>query len=172
MSPIRSLVVLLGVSVIVAAPSLGAQETLTTPNERRSPIVSTTTGTGPNGATLRCRDGSYPAPNAADSACETKGGVLVRFPLRRVPQPVAAGTGSASATPSARAPRADSAAAEIRRPEGFVPYAERAAQNPTAPPEGATLLCTNGTYVVRDTTSARCATHGGVQLRFEPRRTP
>ena len=35
-------------------------------------------------------------------------------------------------------------------------------------PNGATLRCTDGTWIVRDTTSVRCASHGGVQLRIAP----
>lgn len=45
-------------------------------------------GTGPGGATLRCRDGSHPAPNAPDAACQDRGGVLLRYPVRRRPAPV------------------------------------------------------------------------------------
>lgn len=40
------------------------------------------------------------------------------------------------------------------------------------PPAGATLLCVNGSYVVADTSSARCAQAGGVRLRFEVPRRP
>lgn len=124
-------------------------------------------GSGPNGATLRCKDGSYPAAGAADSACDGKGGVLVRFPVRRTPQPPAAV--SAPTRPTVQR----AAARDTTPPAGFVPWRERRARAAEESaqqrmPEGATLRCTDGTWVVRDTTSVRCAAHGGVQLRIAP----
>lgn len=135
------------------------------------------TGTGPNGATLRCKDGSYPAPGAVDSACDGKGGVLVRFPVRRNPQPPAA---VSAPRPTAARQAASQAVRDTTPPEGFVPWRERRARaseetSQQRMPEGATLRCEDGTWVVRDTTSVRCATHGGVKLRIAPpmpRRAP
>lgn len=127
-----------------------------------------TVGTGPDGATLRCRDGSYPAPKAPESACAEKGGVLVRFPLRHVP-PTAA-----SVAETRIAPRVEAHATEpdTAVPAGFIPFAVRrsARDTLTGPPAGATLLCKDGTYVVRDTSAARCQARGGLKLRFETRR--
>lgn len=116
------------------------------------------TGTGPSGATMRCRDGSY-VTTTADDACAAKGGVLVRYPLRRVPEPpperarVAAPT--VAPTPSEAAPAEPAPAS---RANVVVP-AERA-------PANATFLCHDGTYIVADTSRARCATRGGVRLTF------
>jgi hypothetical protein len=127
------------------------------------------TGSGPNGATLRCRDGSYPAPMATDDACASKGGVLARFPLRPTPQPAAAPT---RPTRSSLRAAPDSAR---RAPDDFVPWRERRAaaaaeEARRRPPAGATLRCGDGSWVVGDTTSARCATKGGVTLRIaQPR---
>ncbi len=128
------------------------------------PIVERTEGSGPNGATMRCKDGSYPPNGAADSACDGKGGILVRFPLRRFPQ--ASSVPRIVAAPAAPRPPSDTATANallreppmVNRAREFLP-AER-------PPADATLQCNDGSYVVRDTTSARCATRGGVMLRF------
>ncbi|HRN53405.1 MAG TPA: hypothetical protein PK788_07905, partial [Gemmatimonadaceae bacterium] len=78
-------------------------------------------GSGPNGATLRCKDGSYPTAGAPDSACDGKGGVLVRFPARQRPQP------TASATAPRRPAVASSAARDTTPPEGFVPWRDRRA---------------------------------------------
>lgn len=124
------------------------------------------TGSGPNGATLRCRDGSYPPPMAPVSACDGKGGVLVRFPMKATPQQAAA-----PAPPATRAGARAAARPEARPtpPDSFVPWRVRAAQvnaenAALRPPSGATLRCNDGTWIVRDTTQARCAARGGVQM--------
>lgn len=175
---------LLGVGLVAAAalPRIAlAQMT-----ETAVPVGPAAVGTGPNGATLRCRDGHYPAPGAPDAACTERGGVLVRFPLRRVPSRAAAAQAEAarasqdrrasrtatarSATESARGARPDSA-----RPAGFEPYAVRRARADSlnrvasTPPEGATILCSDGTWIVRDTTQTRCASRGGVRVILPPR---
>lgn len=128
-------------------------------------------GSGPNGATLRCKDGSYPAAGAPDSACDGKGGVLVRFPVRQRPQPTAAVTAPRRPAAARTAPR------DTTPPDGFVPWRDRrsaaaADDAKLRAPDGATLRCTDGTWVVRDTTSLRCASHGGVQLRIAPSTPP
>lgn len=123
-----------------------------------------TRGAGPNGATLRCRDGSYPAPKAPDSACDGKGGVLVRFPLIPVP---ARRTDAAPA----RSLRTLPPGATLATPPAAPTAESRAAERVPAavPPANATLLCRDGTYIVSDTTAARCAAHGGVRGRFPVR---
>ena len=136
----------------------------------RSPIVERTEGSGPNGATMRCKDGSYPPNGAPDSACDGKGGILVRFPLRRFPQ--ASNAPKLVAAPPAPRAAVDTATANallreppmVNRAKEFLP-AER-------PPANATLQCNDGSYVVNDTTSTRCATRGGVMTRFAPVRRP
>jgi hypothetical protein len=125
------------------------------------------TGFGPNGATLRCRDGSYPAAGAPDSACEGKGGVLVRFPTRPARPAAAAAAPVPAGTEVRESPR------EAVPAPGFVSFAEiqRRVEEDKArrgrPPEGATLLCEDGSYVMRDTASVRCQAKGGVRARFE-----
>lgn len=170
-----SLTLLLGLG---AAP-LAAQSSQPPAAETPQPVAASTPvrGFGPDGATLRCRDGSYPAPGAADSACDGKGGVLVRFPRRLDPPQRAAD--AASRAPSAPPLRLRQVPPrDTLPPEGFVPYEElrRRAQrrNDAARriPEGATLLCKDGTFIVRDTTAARCQFHGGVNLRLEAERSP
>lgn len=133
----------------------------------RPPIVERTEGSGPNGATMRCKDGSYPPNGAPDSACDGKGGILVRFPLRRFPSPST--LPKVVAAPAPPRPPADTAAAlreppMVNRAKEFLP-AER-------PPANATLQCYDGSFVVNDTTSTRCASRGGVLLRFPPVRRP
>lgn len=148
-----------------------AQPALAQSTETAVPVVGTTgRGAGPNGATMRCKDGSYPEAGAADSACDGKGGVLVRFPVRRAPQPAAA-----MRAPSP--PPARRAVTDTTTPAGFVPWRDRRARVAAESarqrmPDGATLRCQDGEWIVRDTTSARCATHGGVQLRIAPRMRP
>jgi hypothetical protein len=159
--------------VLIATPAV-AQQAPAVDRPVAAPGVATGTGagTGPNGATLRCRNGSYPAAGAPDSACDGKGGVLVRFPLRRVQQ-------SRPAEARAEHPATrDSAVRDTAAPQPQVQSyeARRAAiaaraQSATRP-AGATLLCNDGTYVVGDSASVRCASKGGVKVRFVTRRTP
>jgi len=137
----------------------------------RAPVAGAQ-GFGPNGATLKCRDGSYPAAGAPTSACDGKGGVLVRYPTRPV-RPASPAAASVSETPEVR-----SSTREAVPEPGFVSFAEiqrRVAEDKARggrPPEGATLLCEDGTYVIRDTTSVRCQAKGGVRARFEPQPRP
>ncbi len=153
--------------------------TRSTPATAAKPVSGTVVGYGPNGATLRCRDGSYPAPGAADTACDGKGGVAQRFPVRRH-QPGAAAAAAAAREAAVTAPARQRPAVQepVATPpadfESAAAYRERMARaGASRPPEGATLLCNNGTYIVRDTVAARCAQHGGVQLRFaSPPRRP
>ncbi len=136
-------------------------------------------GFGPNGATLRCRDGSFPAPGAADAACASKGGVAQRYPVRRYYDPSAPeNRASARATaPGAAQPRAGATAgardqARPPRPadlESNTAYRARVAAERSArrnAPAGATILCGDGTYVVRDTSSTACGRRGGVKVRL------
>jgi len=155
---------------IAALPAAGAAQTPTSGGAdartaaappRPAKPAETVTGTGPDGATMRCRDGSYPAPNAPDAACEAKGGVLVRFPVRRVPvtAPRTARRPVPTTAEPAPAPAPNAVAAPFEsRAKVVVPA--------TPAPANATFLCGDGTYVVADTSRARCATRGGVHLAF------
>lgn len=122
----------------------------------------TVTGSGPNGATIRCRDGSHPAPMAPDAACATKGGVLLRYPLRRTAAPSSApALLAAPATPTFPAPKPP---ARVRPAgDGVVPVRR--------PPADATLLCMDGTFITTDTSAAACGAKGGVKARFLKRGT-
>lgn len=167
MNRTRVQILLIGALTLVGAASLGAQtQTETQKPTRPEPTL---TGSGPNGATIRCRDGSHPAPNAAASACDDKGGVGLRYPMRAVPNPVVtAPAAAAAATPPAA----------VRAPEPPLrPWSERAAEVREAeraamPPRDATLHCNDGTFIARDTSAARCATHGGVRTRLAPNTQP
>jgi hypothetical protein len=161
----------------VVATSLQAQQATETlapaaGAARNAPPAAVMTGTGPNGATLRCRDGSHPAPFAADAACADKGGVLHRYTLRATPQQAARPTAPAARTQArvqARVQAPSAAQVDSARPAGFVPYDQRRALEAgesATPPAGATLRCNDGTWIVRDTVSARCANRGGVGLRI------
>jgi hypothetical protein len=138
----------------------------------RPPIVERTEGSGPNGATMRCKDGSYPPTGALDSACDGKGGILVRFPLRRFPEASKTPRVIAAPTPPRAAADTATSAALLREPamvnraKEFLPAART--------PDNATMQCTDGTFIVADTSSTRCATRGGVLVRFapNPRRVP
>jgi len=163
----------------VATTSLNAQQATETlapaaGTARNTPTAAVMTGTGPNGATLRCRDGSHPAPFAADAACADKGGVLHRYTLRATPQQAARPAAPAART-QARVQAPSAAQADSARPAGFVPYDQRRALDAgetATPPTGATLRCNDGTWIVRDTVTARCASRGGVGLRIAQPETP
>lgn len=165
--PIRScrgLLLLLILSGIDARQDLAAQ----TATKVHAPEASYRApaemrGTGPGGATLRCADGSHPAPMAPASACATRGGVLFRYPLRTSPTASGAG-GEATEIPVPPAARA-------RTTSGATTHRADAARGDTPrraprPPSDATLLCDDGTFIRADSASARCAAHGGVKLRF------
>lgn len=126
-------------------------------------------GQGPNGATLRCQDGFLPAPNAPDSACAERGGVAARYPIKRTPSRAAAAAAALREVDSRpRAPNTQ-VMPDTTRPPGFESFAMRRARADSAnravgtKPVGATLLCNDGTWVLRDTSSARCASRGGVR---------
>lgn len=167
-----------GFAIVIACSSpLSAQQSATAPASgnaanavapaRPPRPAEVVTGTGPNGAKMRCRDGSYPTPEAPDTACDAKGGILVRFPLRRVP--ARAPTLGTVKAPVLEAPKDPSAEAALRAPI-------RRASDPVAPapapPPDATLMCADGTFIVADTVRARCAAKGGVSLIFPPKRRP
>lgn len=140
---------------------------------RNAPPPPVLRGSGPNGATLRCRDGSHPAPFAADAACADKGGVLHRYALRATPQQAAPAAAPARAQARVQAPSA--AQVDSARPAGFVPFDQRRAMDApqsAVPPAGASLRCNDGTWILRDTVSARCANRGGVGLRMPLPETP
>lgn len=172
----RTLRLLFGAALaaMLLAPDAAAQGT-----ETAVPVGPAPVGMGPNGATLRCRDGFFPPAGAPDAACQERGGVLARFPLRRTPsratEAQATARAEAEARRNARAASGSNAAmaaarADGARPAGFEPIAVRRARADSlnraaaTPPAGATLLCTDGTWIVRDTTQARCGTHGGVRI--------
>lgn len=170
MTSLRHLATVLAVLCAATAADAQQRETAVPASSAGSARQAPTpilTGSGPNGATLRCRDGSYPAPMAPTSACDGKGGVLVRFPVKATPQQAAT-----AAPPAARsAARSNPLPAP---PESFVPWRARAAQvnaqnAAQRPPAGATLRCNDGTWIVSDTTQARCANAGGVQMRLPHR---
>jgi hypothetical protein len=153
-------------SATATTPASGNTANAVAPARPQKP-TEVVTGTGPNGAKMRCRDGSYPSPNAADTACDAKGGILVRFPLERVPARAPA-LGRVKA-PVLDAPKDPSTDAALRAPI-------RRASDPVvpapAPPPDATLMCADGTFIVADTVRARCASRGGVSLIFPPKRRP
>ncbi len=161
-------------AVVAAQAATPAQATTPAPPAAMaaspaSPTVpgETLTGSGPNGATMRCRDGSYPAPLAPDSACEGKGGILVRFPVLRRPAPRPA----VKVTPAPALP-GDEAASTA--PSVETPTASRANIVIPAPrvPDGATMQCRDGSFVVADTSATRCSARGGVHVRFPQRVRP
>lgn len=163
----RSLCLVLGVAAAFATPTLAASQAAPADSTRRVFPTAMRTGAGPDGATLRCRDGSYPRPFAPDAECEGKGGVLVRFPVRSVPALPNASPFAVQADPFAHG---SIAVADSSPPPGFAPFVSRAGDREPAfrVPAGATFLCANGTFVVRDTASVRCAAHGGVSIQFQP----
>lgn len=150
-----------------AEVSASARATAPTPPPRPTEIV---TGTGPNGAKMRCRDGSYEPVAAPENACDAKGGVLVRFPLRRVPQPAPRLPRISAPAVAAAAPAgAERTADALRATAASGGKGEVAAPGP---PADATLLCGDGSFIVADTARVRCAGKGGVSVIYPQRRRP
>lgn len=158
---------LLVATLLIASPVAAQVETSTAAARAQAAppgaVRERVEGTGPNGAAVRCRDGSFHQADAAETACGTRGGVLVRFPLKRTPIASGERMPRVPAPPSPHdtataAGTAPSVLAEpmVSRANVFVP-AER-------PPQGATLQCGDGSFVVADTSRARCATRGGVRF--------
>jgi len=153
----------LALAGFVLTSSVAAQEAAMAAPTTGTRAPAALRGAGPNGATLKCRDGSHPAANAPASACDGKGGVLLRYPVIRIPSAVA------SAPAVVRAPDAPRPAAPSRQPSL---QATPPRTVPTgAPPADATMICRDGTMVRRDTTTAACQGRGGIALRFRPRPT-
>ncbi|MFZ9899148.1 MAG: hypothetical protein ACO3F5_06890 [Gemmatimonadaceae bacterium] len=156
---------LTGLSSLVLATAASAQDAaIAAPSGSGVRAPAALRGAGPNGATLKCRDGSHPAANAPMSACDGRGGVLLRYPMLRTP---ASANASANASAVVRAPAPPRPVGAPRQPT------VRGALTPTVPlgppPVDATMACRDGTMIRRDTTTAACASHGGIALRFRPR---
>lgn len=149
-------------ALVVAVPVAAQEAAMTAPSTSDSSYRAPAAlrGAGPNGATLKCRDGSHPAANAPASACDGKGGVLLRYPMLRIPaRPSAPAMVKAPAAPRPTAPaRPTTLRAE---PPTTVPTGE--------PPADATQICRDGTMIRVDTTAAACAARGGVAHRFRRR---
>lgn len=153
-----------------AAAPAGSPGAAATAAPARTPLPERVEGTGPNGAAMRCRDGTFQSVSAGDAACDARGGIAVRFPLKRTPiAPAPAGRRSAPAPAAGAASTAPAVQA--------APFASRANVVVSAEPvpAGASLQCGDGSYVVQDTTRARCDGRGGVRLiypvdRSAPRR--
>lgn len=160
-SPLCTTVGLLITGTLLSAP-IGAQTAEARSGDASYRAPGTVVGTGPNGATLRCRDGSHPAPMAPDAACQGKGGVLLRYPVRRTAAPSA--TPALVTAPAAPTIPAPTPPARVRPTgDGVIP-ARR-------PPADATLLCVDGTFITADTAAAACGAHGGVKVRLLKRGT-
>ncbi len=154
--------VLLAAAMLATAGSAQAQGTATP--------APTMVGSGPNGATIRCGDGSHPAPNAAATACDGKGGVALRYPMRAQPTPVAQPAQAAPVRGGAQ--RATAPEAPAAQPWSEQTAAARAANRAAMPTRETTLQCNDGSFIARDTSSARCTSHGGVKARFNPPSPP
>lgn len=157
----RRLLLLAGSTLAFGTAVAGAQSAaVAAPTEGSVRPPGAVRGAGPGGATMRCRDGSHPAANAPTSACEGKGGVLLRYPVLRTPAAPAAGDGVV------RAPEVPRPAASPRPASVVAPRTTDRA----APPPDATQLCRDGTAIRADTSATACADHGGQALRFRKRR--
>lgn len=155
---------LLPILLVLLAGSLGAQGRGGLDSTYRAP--ASVRGSGPGGATLRCADGSLAAPGASDAACSAKGGVGARYPLLRTPGAVAAPAPNTSSAPTVTPASAPATSPEVPRP---TPAPASTPSTSARPPVDATLLCGDGSYIRADTASTRCASRGGVRIRFIPR---
>lgn len=158
MSSLRCLLLALCVASPVTAQEAALAASPSRDSSYRAPAALR--GAGPNGATLKCRDGSHPAANAPASACDGKGGVLLRYPTLRVPgRPTTPATVKAPEPPRPATPARPTAVRTA--PAATVPTGE--------PPADATQICRDGTMIRVDTTTAACAARGGVAIKLRRR---
>jgi len=170
-SPMRGVVTGMAfVGLVLGWAHVGqAQERVRAP-EASYQAPAATRGAGPNGATMRCKDGSHPAATAPATACDARGGVLARYPLLAMPASPPRGAETVIPVPAAARPR-DGQLSRGTAPTGTTaraaaPSGAEGPRRAVRPAADATLLCGDGTFVRADTASARCAAHGGVKLRF------
>ncbi len=110
-------------------------------------VVPPTVPVPPSTAVALCGDGSFVVAPAAPSECGARGGLKLTLPefRPRPGLPTAVGASSAAAETAARRP----AAAEV-------------------PPDGATMRCKDGTWIVGVASVARCDANGGLAVVLPP----
>lgn len=157
----RFRVVLIAVGVTLAPPAF-AQQTVPQqpPPPPAAPAVNTTR---PDGSTIRCKDGSWAPAGATVAACDAHQGLAYRFPV--------------TPPPPAAKPRPDADAPKLTPPpvpQGITAPLENSssvksaatgsgvAKGPPTPPDGATLLCMDGTYLTGPAEPGRCSAYGGL----------
>lgn len=173
----RSVLVLaVGLPVMATAAQAQVQPSKPAAPAAPTPIVDKTR---PDGALIRCNDGTWAPKGATVAACETHGGLAYRLPeIIAPPAPLA--------RPDASTPKFTPRPA----PSGALSSEERAQRNadaaaaqaksikttrvmaPTAPPADATLACKDGTYLSGQAEAARCDAHGGLAVFLPAARRP
>ncbi|MFM8566549.1 MAG: hypothetical protein ACKOCV_02520, partial [Gemmatimonadota bacterium] len=148
----------LAVAVPVAAQEAAMTAAGRSDSSYRAP--ATRRGAGPNGATLKCRDGSHPAANAPASACDGKGGVLLRYPMLRIPaRPTTPATVKAPEPPRPATPARPTAVRAA--PAATIPTGE--------PPADAPQNCRDDTLLRLATPAPAGAARGGDARKLRPR---
>lgn len=176
-SPMRGMVTgVVFAGLVLGGARVGAAQERVRAPEASYQAPAATRGAGPNGATMRCKDGSHPAVTAPATACDARGGVLVRYPLLTTPVTPARGEETVLPVPAAARPRdgvlgRGTTTSTRTTASATAPVETPGPRRAVRPPADATLLCGDGTFVRADTASARCAAHGGVKLRFLKRGT-
>ncbi len=156
---------LTGAIVLAVATSVQAQQA---PPARvpPPPPAARPVNLRPAGSTLRCKDGLWAAAGAADAWCASHGGigyrtVVITPPPKALPRPE-------TPAPPPLAPPTKPAARE-QSAAGAAPAQAQAQAPPSPPPPGATLLCTDGTYLTGNPDTSRCQVHGGLAAKLPTR---
>ena len=103
----------------------------------------------PTNAVALCNDASFVVAPATPSACGSRGGVKLVLPTYRAQPPADVAPGRVPA-----------------------PVALQAPATPSAPPDGATMRCKDGTWFSGTPDAARCASNGGLAVILPPSNPP
>lgn len=103
----------------------------------------------PADAVALCNDASFVVAPATPSACGSRGGLKLVLPTYR------------AQTPADVAPGRTPMQAALQAPV-----------TPSAPPEGATMRCKDGTWFSGTPDAARCASNGGLAVILPPANPP
>ncbi|MDQ8155596.1 MAG: hypothetical protein P3B98_13160 [Gemmatimonadota bacterium] len=125
----------------------------------------------PDGATIKCKDGSW-APKGADaSACDAHRGLAYRLPEITTPPAAKPRPDAGQARPTP--PNAPEVVGGARDASGSARSSADIAERPAAapPPSNAVMLCRDGTYLSGERVASRCDSHGGL-TGFLPARRP
>ena len=157
----RLRVVLVAMGVALAPPAF-AQQAVTPPTPPPAPAAPAVNTTRPPGSIMRCKDGSWAPAGATGSACDAHQGLAYRFPVI-TPPPAAKPRPEADAPKLAPPPAPQGMSAPVENSSSVMSASSAGApRRPPTPPDGATLLCMDGTYLTGAAEPGRCQSYGGL----------